>query len=62
LPVCALIDVLLKNLNLCGTGRTSYSKKDEMGPGENFANKKPEASGKEGMQKVNCGNAFWKGL
>jgi len=33
-----------------------YRKRDEMGPGEKFANKKPE------MQKVNCGNAFWKGL
>ena len=39
-----------------------YRKKDEMGPGEKFANKKPEVSGKEGMQNVNCGNAFWKGL
>ena len=55
-----MIDVLLKNLNLCGTGRTSYSKKDEMGPGEKFANKKPEASGKEGTQKLTVGTRSGK--
>ena len=59
LPVCALIDVLLKNLKPLWY---RYRKRDEMGPEEKFANKKPEESGKEGMQKVNCGNAFWKGL
>ena len=52
LPVCALIDVLLKNLNLCGTGT---GRKTKWARGKNLQIKSLRRRGRKGCKKSIAG-------